>query len=65
MAESSLVKLFSDGYHYTLLMIGQHWFRYWLGAVRQQAITWDNVDPDRYRQMVSLGLNELTNMDYI
>ena len=22
----------------------QHWFRLWLGAVRQQAITWTNVD---------------------
>ena len=25
-------------------MISQYWFRYWLGAVRQQAITWTNVD---------------------
>ena len=24
--------------------LGQHWFRYWLVAVRQQAITWTNVD---------------------
>ena len=37
-----------------------HWFRYWLGAVRQQAITLANVDPDLCRQIVSLGLNELT-----
>ena len=28
------------------LMKCQHWFRRWLGAVRQQAITWANVDPD-------------------
>ena len=27
--------------------------------IRQQAITWANVDPDVCRQMVSLGLNEL------
>ena len=38
-------------------MISQHWFRQWLGAVRQQAITWANVDPDLCRQMASLGLN--------
>ena len=37
----------------------QHWFRKWLGAVKQQAITWDNVDPDLCRHMVSLGHNEL------
>ena len=40
-------------------MISQHWFRWWLGAVRQQAITWAHVDPDLCRQMASLGLNEL------
>ena len=28
-------------------------------AVRQQAITWANVDPELCRYMVSLGLNEL------
>ena len=31
----------------------------WLGAVRQQAITWANVDPDLCRHMVSLDHNEL------
>ena len=29
------------------------------GAVRQQAITWANVDPDPCRHMASLGHNEL------
>ena len=29
-------------------------------AVRQQAITWTNVDPELGRHMVSLGHNELT-----
>ena len=29
-------------------------------AVRQQAITWANVDTDVCRQMASLGLNELS-----
>ena len=23
-----------------------YWSRFWLGAVRQQVITWANVDPD-------------------
>ena len=32
----------------------------WLGAVRQQAITWANVDPELCRHMASLDLNELT-----
>ena len=54
--------------HWVLLMISQHWFRYWLGAVRQQAITWTNVDPDLSRHMASLGHNELKaielNFDY-
>ena len=59
MAEVSIVKLLSDKCHWTLLMISQHWFRQWLGAVRQQAITWANVDPDLWRQMASLGHNEL------
>ena len=38
-------------------MISQHRFRYWLGAVRQQAITWANVYPDLCRHLASLGHN--------
>ena len=30
----------------TSLMISQHWFRNWLGAIKQQAITWANSDPN-------------------
>ena len=60
MAEVYLEKLLSDGCHWILLMISQHWFRWWLGAVRQQAITWGKVDPDLCRHMVSLGHNEAT-----
>ena len=41
------------------LMISQHWFRQWLGAVRHQAITWANVDQGGWCRMVSLGHNEL------
>ena len=37
------------------------WFRQWLGAVRQQAITWTSVDQDLQRHMASLGPNELKN----
>ena len=38
----------------------QHWFRYWLGAVRQQAIIRANVNPDLFCHLTSLGHNELT-----
>ena len=31
--------------HRTPLMFSQNWFRQWLGATRQHAITWVNVDP--------------------
>ena len=44
------------------LMMSQHWFREWLGAVRQQAITWANVDPYMCQHMASPGHNEL-NLD--
>ena len=49
----------SGDHHWTLLMISQHWFKEWLGAVRQQAITWTNVDPERCPNMVSLSHNDL------
>ena len=45
-------------------MISQHWFRWWLGAIRQQAITWANVDPVFCRHMASLGPNELSSKMY-
>ena len=45
--------------HRSQLMIHQHRFREWLGAVRQQAFTWANVDPDLGHHMASLGHNEL------
>ena len=44
--------------HKIPLMISQHWFRQWLGAVRHQAITCANVDTDLRRHMVSLSPNE-------
>ena len=63
MAEVSLVNLPLDEYHLTLLMTSQHWFRWWLGAVRQQAITWASGDPDLCRHMASLGPNELIQVN--
>ena len=32
--------------HRISLMISQHWFREWLDAIRQQAMTWTNIDQD-------------------
>ena len=52
----------SEECHWTLLLTSQHWFRYWLGAARQKAITWANVDLDLCHQMVSLGHCELTRL---
>ena len=60
MSEVSLIKLSSDECHWTLLTLSQHWFRWWLGAVRKQAITWASVDTDLCRHMTSVGHNELT-----
>ena len=60
MADVFLVKLSSDECHRILLMIREHWFKQWPGAVRHQAITWANVDPDPYRHMASLWHTELT-----
>ena len=54
MNDVSLVKLPSDECNWILLMICQHWFRWWLDAGRQQAITWANVDRDLCRHVASL-----------
>ena len=40
-------------------MIHQQWFRLWLGAIRQQAITWANVDLDLCHHMASSGHSKL------
>ena len=64
MVKASLVKLPSYKCHWTSLMISQHWFRWWLGAVRQQAITWANVDLVPCRHMASPGHNELIYVLY-
>ena len=53
------VTLFSRDCHRTSLMINQHWFRRWLGAVRHQAITWTNVNSELCHHMTSLSRNEI------
>ena len=45
---------------WALMMISHHWLRSWLGAVRQQAITWASVNPDLCRHMASPGHSEPT-----
>ena len=59
MADVSLLKFHPEECLWTSLMITPHWFGIWLGAVRQQSITWANVDPDLCRHMPSLGHSEL------
>ena len=75
-----LVKLLSVECHKIPLMINQHWFRWWLGAVRQRAITRAKVMawcrqitshylsqcyPDLCRHMALIGYNELTDQSPI
>ena len=50
----------SDECHETPMMISQYWFRKWLDAIRQQAITWANVVPDLCCLIVSLDHNKLS-----
>ena len=45
--------------HRSSLRASQHCFVWWLGAVRQQAITWSNVDHDHHGHVKSLGTNML------
>ena len=54
------LKLSSSEYHKTSLLISQHRVRWWLGAVRKQAIFWSKIDQSLCCHMVSLGHNELT-----
>ena len=59
------VTLLSSEWYRKSLMRSQDWFMQWLGAVRQQAITWSNVDPDLCCHIVSLGHNELTHCSLV
>ena len=55
----ALGKLLSGEYHRPPL-ISQHWFN--IGAVRQQAIKWANVDPELCHHMDLLGHNVLPHL---
>ena len=57
ISASSLVKLLSDECHCTLLMISQHWSRYWLGAVMKQTVTWASYVLNLCRHIASLCSN--------
>ena len=50
----------SGDWHRTLLMKTQHWFRWWFGAVRLQAITRTSVD-----HKASVGHNELSELNLL
>ena len=41
------------------IISSHHWFRYWLGNIRQQAIIWNNVDRYLCHHMALLGSNGL------
>ena len=51
-------KLFSCKYQKNSLMSSQHRFRQWLAAVKQQAITLTDVNPNLCHHIASLGHNE-------
>ena len=57
-----IVKLVLGECRRTSVIISQHWFRWWLGAIRWQAITCANIDPEQCHHIVSLGHNELTHL---
>ena len=54
------VKLHIDECHKISLLISQTWFKKWPGVIKQQAITWANVDWVLCHHVASPGHNELT-----
>ena len=60
IASALLLNLLWEMFWKIFLKISQCWIRQWLGDVRQQAITWPNVDRDLQRRMASMGPTELT-----
>ena len=58
---SIFVALLSGDCHKAALTISQHGFMQWLGAVRQQAITWAGVYLDICHQTAALPHNGLTH----
>ena len=57
------MKLPSDEYQWTSLMISQHGFRWWLDVIWQQAITWAYVDPDLHHHVASITQSELKDVN--
>ena len=43
-----------------IIIVNEHEFKQWLGAIMQQVITWANVDQDLKRHLAPLSHNELT-----
>ena len=62
---SDLLIMPTDGNHGTLLMNSLHWIRKRFGALRQQTITWTNVDPDVCCHTASSCHNELNTEWFI
>ena len=60
MAEVSRVKLPPGDCESVYVMISNYWFRKWLGAARQHAITWANVGRVLCRHVASLCHKVLT-----
>ena len=50
------MKPIKSEWHSTPSIVGQHFVE--LGASRQQAFAWKNVDPDPYRNMAFLSHNK-------
>ena len=61
LARVLAVKLLLCKCHRISLISRQHWFRFWFGAVRQQAVSWTRVGADQSRHTASLGHYELSN----
>ena len=54
------------GRMYQDLVDSQCWFRWWFGAIQQEAITWISVNEDIWHYMETTGHNELTcNWDMV
>ena len=60
-AHCQAILLLSGECHGTPLMISQHCFRYWLGAIKHQAITLTNLDP----KLFPCGITKLQWVDIL
>ena len=60
MPKVFLVRLPSGYSQWTVLTVSQHWFRYWFGAIRQQAIAWTNQCWQRAMSPYGIIMPQLT-----